>query len=149
MGNSKIPVVGWRTVGSPCAECLLILERESEKMNFPGRAVRCYACDNHMTTIRTEKEGVSIHDRFSGMSAYEESVREYKLVEVLFQRSKFTDHGMQQWLQKNELDESFAHSGRKGTEWDVFTKTASPEACVFVHLQEGIIGRCVLDVAAV
>jgi len=148
MSSLKIPATGWQTVGEPCAECLLILNRESATMTFPGRSVSCYACENKMTAIGTEKEGPSIQDRYSSEGNYQEFTKEIRLVELLFQRSSHTNYGMEQWIERNEL-ESFERSGSKGVEWDVFTKTADTEATIFVHLHEGIIGRCVLDVATV
>lgn len=144
----KLPPTGWQLTSDPCTECLVVIERNFHIMSFPGRSVDCYSCQAKLTVVQTEKQGPSIHDRYSGLVDYEESIRSYKLVELLFARRNFTDYGTQEWLASRELT-AFQKTGSKGSEWDVFTKTNDPEALIFVQIEDGLIGRCVMDVAVV
>jgi hypothetical protein len=146
--NIKLPPTGWRFATDPCAECLIIVEFESQKVTWPGRQVDCYNCANRLTAVRTEKQGPSAHDRYSSLASYDESIREYKLTEIMFARKRFSTNLIERWLIDRELA-NFEKSGSKGIDWDVFTKSTDSEACVLVMLGDGIIGRCVLDVAAV
>jgi len=140
----KVPATGWCLVSNPCPECLVLVERLSRVFTYPGNQADCYACGNRLTNVRTEKVA-SNYDRYSGFGGYGDSASEYRITEMAFLRSLYTERDMQDWMTKHGL-EGFETVGAAGTDWTVFSKQDDPDACVFVLLEQGVIGRCVLDV---
>ena len=146
----KIPSAGYRSVAKPCPECLLLVERSSEVVPFPGQQFDCYACMNRFTVVRTEREEKSSFDRFSAAASYDEKIRDWKLQGVVFNKARLGENYCRRWLEKNELS-GFDTLIDIGAEFLEFSKDEGfgDEADVYVKLRDGIFGRVNQDIQAI
>jgi len=145
----KIPPVGFSMACEPCGECLRIIDRMSHERSLPGQQADCYVCQNRVTVSRTERTEASIMDRYSALSGYDETVKDYKLVALAFDKNVWSDRGIPQWMKERDLSGFNADKVTADREWSIHTKTKDSEAMTFVRLDSGVLGRVIQEVVQV
>ena len=145
MSTLQIPAIGWMSAVSPCTECLRIVAHESRRNVYAGQQHDCYDCQNRLTVQRIVQDGPAM-TRTEAVLADDSIFAEKKwtVVEVAFDDT-FTSEARDAWMLNYGMEGFQQRSNRLG--WAIFNKEANSEASVLVLLDDGVVGRCLLDTA--
>lgn len=139
-----LPALGFLVSKAPCSECCEVVVRSSQRHIYAGQQETCYDCGNPLNVQRIADDGVRATDLVFERDAEPRS-KTHEVVEVSFDRRRFNDSAIAKWLEHYGL-EGFKHVQSR-LDWSTFrTDKATPEACVVVMLDEGVVGRCLTKV---
>lgn len=143
----QLPVMGFLVSKAPCSECCEIVVRESQRLIYAGHQTLCYDCNNPLNVIRVARDevGGEARDARATDLIYERDsiprTKSHDVVEVSFDRRLHPGNSMQKWLERFKLEGFVQKQAR--LDWVTFrSEKATPEACVVVMLDEGVVGRC-------
>ena len=140
----QIPAIGWRTAITPCSECFATVAKESNQRLYAGQQQDCYSCGNRMTVERTSQIAGHQTDMLSTFERGEHAVKKWDVVELAFHERHYPRGSASAWMERYGL-EGFPESvTKRSIDWAVYTKKSNSGASVLVHLDDGVVGRCLL-----